>query len=152
MGISKRMQNACAPLQGANVMKAIRTAVVQATGQKEADLDFQLQQCVIAADGATEAMVIVPVRKSNVVHTFRVASDARGRTVSVRHEGTHVATTAAPASSTKKAEITKKVWIGIGVAVAAAVVIIIAVVIAKKAKQIKEAGCKLQQTVVAAVQ
>lgn len=135
---------ACAPLRGANIMKAIRTAVVSATGEREADLDFKLQHCAVAADGATEATIIVPVKKTGRVHTFRVAADKRGKTVSVRHEGVHVVMDegfgGATAQKKKSDDVKKWVWIGIAVAVGVAIIIAVSVVVAKKVKAAKEQG------------
>lgn len=125
-------------------MKAIRSAVVAATGEKEADLTFELKNCSVAADGATEATVIVPVKKTGRVHTFRVASDRRGKTVSVRHEGVHVVTVEGfgdgGGDKNKTETIKKWVWIGIAIAIAVAVIIAVSVVVAKKVKAAKEQG------------
>lgn len=134
---------ACAPLRGGNIMKAIRSAVVSATGEKEADLTFELRHCSVAADGATEATVVVPVKKTGRVHTFRVAADKRGKTVSVRHEGVHVVMQEGFGGATaqkNKSDVKKWVWVGIAVAVAVAIVIAVSVVVAKKVKAAKEQG------------
>lgn len=137
---------ACKPLEGASMMKAIRSAVIAATGEKEADLTFELRHCAVSADGATEATVVVPVKRTGRVHTFRVASDAKGRTVSVRHEGVHIVANVgfgSPGDDKKSNDIKKWVWVGIACAIGLAVVITVAVVVAKKAKAVKERASAL---------
>ena len=143
----KSSGGACDALRSAPIVKAIRSAVVQATGQKDADLEFDLRHCKIAVDGTTEAKLVVPVKGTGRVYTFRVATDRHGRTASVRMEGVHVvadqgwsgegrAKGGGKGSQEEKSEKIKTwVWVGIAIAVVLAIVITVAVVFAKKAKE-----------------
>jgi hypothetical protein len=147
----------CARLRQPATVANIRAAVLDIAKCRPGDIeDMQLHDCTIAADGATEATLVVPIRNTGKVYSFRVATDNRNRATSIRLEAVHVnnakgydgkmgAGGAGSMPESTKERITKAIWISIAVILVVAVVVAVIVVVVKKKKEAQEKVAAIAQ-------
>lgn len=135
-------EDACGPLRNdPRVTQAVLRAVASETGEKEKNLSCTLRRCNVQAGGGIEGSLVATVRgNAPRAHTFRVAMDRDGQTVSVRPEAVHFVLGAGTGArgadrGGKKMETKTIVWIAVGSAVAIAVVASVAAVVAKRVRR-----------------
>ena len=136
--------------QNPSVMGAIKASVVNFIGNntRESDMIFELSKHTVTESGGVyEGKLVVAVKNTGRLYTFRISVDKQGKTVSVKLDAVHVMCdkgwsgggklTAAGGGGggANREQVVKWVWVSIGVVLAVAVITGVSVFAVKRAKK-----------------